>query len=130
MTRWRRFFQWMKAARLFGFTAIIIGSGLAIWPQSYSNPSYRVLFTYIGPRQAGLVWIAVGLVAVTFLADWATVLISTAMIGWGLGLGAAALISADGQPHAGSPLGWLWFVAFGLAMLRTLVILGPDRMRT
>lgn len=124
-------FNRFTPTRLFGGTAIVVGLGMAIWPDRYDNPAYRVLFSYIPARAAGVAWVVVGAIALAGLGALSSAILATALIGWGLGLGAASLMPPPhGEQAAGSPLGWLWFVVFGLAILRTMVILGPDRMRT
>lgn len=122
----RRILLWLTAARVFGFTAIITGAGMVTRPERYDNPAYRVLFSHATARQTGVAWIIVGVLCAAIIADWTSVLIGSALLGWGTGLGFAALT----DPPSGSPLGWLWFVAFGGAILRNVVVMGPDRMRT
>lgn len=126
MVPWRLFrHPWWSSSRVLGVAACIVGFGLMAWPDRYTNPSFRVLFAYLTPRQAGLIWAAIGVLSIVAVGRWSIVLLGTALLGWGLGLGAAAL--GDGS---GSPLGWVWFVGFGLAVLRTLAVSGPARMRS
>lgn len=117
---------WWSSSRVLGVTAVIAGLGLAAWPERYDNPSYRVLFHYLTARQAGIVWVVVGLVSIFAVGRLSICLLGSSLIGWGLGLAIAAWT----YPRSGSPLGWVWFVGLGAAVLRTLVMSGPERMRS
>lgn len=117
---------WWSSSRVLGVAAVIAGFGLIAWPEQYHNPSYRVLFHYITPTQAGIGWVLVGVLSIVATGRLSIAVLGSALIGWGLGFADAAW----DQPRSGSPLGWVWHVAFGIAVLRTLVASGPSRMRS
>ena len=131
-----RFLNGATAPRIIGGTACVSAFGLIVWPDLYANPVYRVLFAFVTPRQAGFLWLAAALPAMVRATAWTIALLGTALLGWGLGFGAAALLPLgaylpDHPPPAhpsGSPLGWVWFVGFGLVILRNLVHFGPRQI--